>query len=568
MNHEKKRLFKYSYTKIRNILSYIILCCFLIFLLSGCTGEAENNNNLANQTLPVSAGVENLLEIAESDSLFTADDKEIGYSDSDSVIINLSDEKIFSDSEQVSIDGSTATITSSGTYILSGTLNNGRIIIDAGSQSDVRLVLDGVNIINDSTSSIQVESANKAYITLEENTTNKLSNNFNFSQDDGANGVIYSKSEITINGRGNLEIISSGGNGIVSEKNAVLTGGTIDISSAKYGIYAMDSVRISSSILSISSKDEGIYSSNEKNDSSGFIYISDGIFEINSEGNAIDAKSILLIDGGAFNITSTSNMSIDADAKSYGFSAGEEVSLSSGEFIFNTTDDAIHSNNKISLTGGSFTITSENNGVSGGATVFIGEANLNIEKCYIGIEGYTVFIRDASININSQDDGINAYGGNDESGLINTAYTSDNNLTSGIRILSGYISINASGDGIDSNGDISISDGIILISTADNSDDMTIDYSNEFYLTGGTILAAGNISDEKDFSDLEQTVLTLNVENQPQNSFIEVLDEAGNIIISDTAIQSFSNIVLSSSQFYSGYSYTVKIGNYSTSITL
>lgn len=563
---KKNRFYISSYKKLRYILSYIILFCFMMILLSGCTGKAENSADLFNQALPVSSTVDNLLAITGTDSLFSAEDKEIGYSDSECSTINLSGEKIFSDSDNVEIDGSVATITSGGTYILSGNLDNGRIIINTDSESDVRLVLNGVNIINNSTSSIQVENANKVYITLEKDTNNKLSNNFYFSQDYGTNGVIYSKSDITINGRGSLEISSSEGNGIVSEKNVIITGGTIDISSERCGINALDSVRVSSAMLTINSKDNGIYSSNKENDSSGFIYISDGIFEINSNGNAIDAKSILLIEGGAFNITAQSDSSTDTDKSSYGLTAGEDISVNSGEFVVNTTDDAVYSNSKVSINGGSFKLTSGNNGIYGESTVLIGEANINIEKSYIGIEGRTVFIKDAALDINSDDDGINAAGGNDSSGL--RGEDSNEKSASGIRILSGYISINASGDGMDSNGDISVSDGVILLSTADNSENTVIDYSHDLYLTGGTILASGNISDEKDFSDLEQPIVTLNVDSQPQNSFIEVFDESGNIIISDTAAQSFSNILLSSPQLQKGYSYTLKIGNYTTTITL
>ena len=552
--------------KIKYILTFIVLSSFMTLLFTGCTSETENNI-LMSQIVPASATIDTLLSITESESLFSAEDKEIGYDDTETSAINLNGDKVFSDSENVEVDGAVATIKSAGTYIVTGNLENGRIIVDAGSDEDIRLVLDGVNILNNTTSAIQIENANKVYITLAESTENKLSNNFYFSDNDGANGVIYSKSDITINGRGTLNVYASEGNGIVSEKNAVITGGTIYISADKYGIAASDSVRISSSMMSIESDDKGIYSCNEENDSLGFIYISDGIFAISSSGNAIDASSILLIDGGAFNISAVSPASSTENEKNgCGLIAGEEVSVNSGEFIFNTSDDAVYSKSNVSITGGSFTITSDYNGIYGENTVLIGEANIAIEKSYIGVQGHTVFVQNASLNITSDDDGINAVGGNDGSGLRETSSNSKD--TSGVGIFSGFISINASGDGIDAKGEVSVSDGTIMISTADNEEDMVIDYSDDLYITGGTILATGNLSGEKNFSETEQQIITLNLDSQPQNTFIEILDQSGNLIFSDIAEQPFSNIIVSSSLLQKGYTYTLKIGSYATTITI
>ena len=135
-------------------------------------------------------------------------------------------------------------------------------------------------------------------------------------------------------------------------------------------------------------------------------------------------------------------------------------------------------------------------------------------------------------------------------------------------IFSGFISINASGDGIDAKGEVSVSDGTIMISTADNEEDMVIDYSDDLYITGGTILATGNLSGEKNFSETEQQIITLNLDSQPQNTFIEILDQSGNLIFSDIAEQPFSNIIVSSSLLQKGYTYTLKIGSYATTITI
>lgn len=550
MNHDKKK------KRLIHILSFILLTCFIAGLLPGCTGEAENSSELSNQSLPVSADVDALLTVTESDSLFTAEDKEIGYSDTDSSVINLSEEKIFTDAYNVEIDGSTATVTSAGTYIITGNLTGGSIIINSDDDSEIRLVLSGVNIESSSASAIQVENAGKVYITLAENTENFLSGDTSFSQSGENDGVIYSKSDLTLNGRGSLSISSTSASGIVSEKNITITGGTINISAGGYGISASESVRISSAMISVDSDDSGIYTYNEKADSSGFIYISDGIFNINSAGSAVDAKSILLIEGGAFNINSTGGYS-----SGYGLSAGEEVSVSSGEFVLYTADSALNSGSKVSVNGGTFTIYSGNNGIEGKSTVLIGEAKIDILKSYIGIEGETVYIHDAALGITSDDDGINAAGGNDGSGLADGEEAEALSSSAGIRILSGNIDINASGDGIDSARDISVSDGTIFISSADSEENAVIDYSHELYITGGTILAVGNSPRENDFFDCEQPIVILDAESETQYSYIEITDESGNIIISGTSGFSYSSVLISSSQLQQGQSYTMKTDN-------
>ena len=127
--------------KIKYIITFIILSSFMTLLFTGCTSGAEDNI-LMSQIIPASATVDTLLSITdtESESLFSAEDKEIGYDDTETSAINLNGDKVFSDSENVEVNGAVATIKSAGTYIVTGNLENGRIIVDAGSDEDIRLV--------------------------------------------------------------------------------------------------------------------------------------------------------------------------------------------------------------------------------------------------------------------------------------------------------------------------------------------------------------------------------------------------------------------------------------------
>ena len=119
----------------------------------------------------------------------------------------------------VKADGSTITITEEGVYIVSGTLEDGQIIVDASDSDKVQIVLDGVHINCETNAAIYVREADKVFITLAENSSNTLGGGNEYSQidDNTVDGVIFSKSDLVCNGTGSLTIEADYKHGIVSK---------------------------------------------------------------------------------------------------------------------------------------------------------------------------------------------------------------------------------------------------------------------------------------------------------------------------------------------------------------
>lgn len=202
------------------------------------SGSASNSSSSATT-------VSNATSIYTSD-MFTNRDKEIGYGESTSVKLTLNGDSISSSSSSVAISGSTATISEEGIYIISGTLDDGMIIIDADKNAKIQLVLDNASINSSTSAAIYVCKADKVFITLAAGSENTLSNGGEYIaiDDNNIDAVIFSKDDLTLNGSGILTINAGTGHGIVSKDDLVITGGTYNITAAGHGLSAKDSIRI------------------------------------------------------------------------------------------------------------------------------------------------------------------------------------------------------------------------------------------------------------------------------------------------------------------------------------
>lgn len=204
----------------------------------------------------------------------------------------------------VSISGNIITITKEGTYVLSGALSEGQIVVDADS-AKVQLVLDNADITCASSAAIYVKNANKAFITLAEGSENILMNTAEYEaiDDNNIDAVIFSKDDLTLNGKGTLTINSEYGHGIVSKDDLKLVGGTYNITAENHALSGKDSVRIADGTYNLTSGKDGIHSENADDDEKGFVYIASGDFTIESTGDGIDASYVVQIDDGDFDIT-------------------------------------------------------------------------------------------------------------------------------------------------------------------------------------------------------------------------------------------------------------------------
>lgn len=479
-----------------------------LFVFSGCSStEAEKSANTST--------TESVTNVSASD-MFTDRDLEIGYDEETSVRITLSGESASSDSDAVQISGSTVTITDEGTYILSGALENGMVVVRAEDTDQVQLVLDGAQITSATSAAIYVLNADKVFLTTAPETENTLANGGEYVAIDENNidGAIFSKSDLTLNGAGILTISAAAGHGIVSKDDLVLASGTYHITAASHGISGKDSVRIASGDYTITSGKDGIQAENTDDTSLGFLYVAGGTFQINAEGDGMSASAYLQIEDGTFDITTgegsasvtmttdsaaggprggfleeTTTTEEETTASQKGMKADGTITIAQGSFVTDTADDSIHAGGDLLITGGEFELKTGDDAIHSDANVTIQDGNVTISYCYEGMEGLAITVDGGVFEITSVDDGLNAAGGADASGFggggpgqERFSSSSDSSIT----INGGEFVVVSGGDCIDSNGALTVNGGTLDL-TCNGSGNTALDCDGNYTKNGGDI---------------------------------------------------------------------------------
>lgn len=646
-------------------LMSLLTAVAIIVSLSGCTNSAEDSEE-KTKTAVATASEINVSE------MFTDSDKEVGYDEENSSKIELNKTTVTSNSNDVSIDGTTVTIKNEGTYIVSGELENGKIVVDSEKTDKLQIVLNWVNISCEGSAPIYVKQADKVFVTLANDTTNTLTSTGEYeTSEDNVDATIFSKDDLTLNGTGTLTVKSESGHGIVSKDDLVVTSGTYSINAASHGLSANDSIRIADGKFSITSGKDGLHSENTDDTKQGYIYVADGEFKITAGYDALDASSAIQADGGKFDVTTgggsskaaskhggapegekpsgehpkipsgggekptgepptdmqngekptgnppsgrengeppakpdvesskqnstsesgnttkentsnksentntTENTSTEESTNSMkGLKAETNLVLNGGTYNIDSCDDSIHSNKIVTITNGTYSIKSGDDAVHAEETTKITNGNINVTKSYEGIEGLDIELKGGKITVvAADDDGINAAGGNDDSGTVEPFENKGgmNEATNGsITISGGTIDINASGDGIDANGNLTVTGGTTYVSGSENGGNSALDYSGDAKITGGTFVAVGMSEMSQNFGDEStQGVIMINKDNtQKKGAKISLKDSNGEELVSYTSKKSFNSVLVSCKGIEKGSSYTMSIGDEDSAVQM
>ena len=575
--------------------------------LNNSTANQENNttNNTTTTEIPDTTNI----VISQNSELFSKRDFDITYDETKSAFIQLNGDSATCASNAVKISGSTITITDEGTYILSGTLHDGMIIVNAEKSDKIQLVLNNVTIHSDTSAPIYILQADKVFITLAKDSVNTLSNGGSFVAIDENNidSVIFSKEDITFNGTGSLTITSPAGHGIVSKDELTMTSGAYTITSSSHGITGKDNICIANAILSITSGKDGIHAENDDDTALGFVYIESGVFHIESEGDGISSTSTMQIENGTFDIVSggghknasqktsdfwggfggrgngfngnkgnpsnrgnANNNTTTTDTDSTSIKAIKSTSyliINNGTFTINSADDSVHSNTNVTVTGGTFEIASGDDAFHADETLTIHSGVIHITTSYEGLEGLHVKVTGGDIKLVATDDGINAAGGTDASGFggqrgndkFGGGFGMSSSSNGSIEITGGNLYIKASGDGIDANGTLLISGGYTVVCGPTQGDTATLDYDVSGTITGGTFIGTGGSMMAQTFSDSTQGVVSLKAGTIPAQTTITLTDSNETTLFSYAPELDFNIVILSSPELISGESYTVTI---------
>ena len=565
----------------------VLAAALLLGSLSGCGTPQPDTDVAENPTAPGST------------DLFSNRDYRTDHSGA--IAINLKGNTAETTANGVQISGSDITITAQGTYILTGTLEDGTVTVDAGDRDKLQLVLQDAHIQSTDKAPLKVLGGDKVFLTLAGE--NSLSNAGSFT--DEADGALFSRQDLTVNGSGSLSITSPGGHGIVCKDDLVFTGGSCQISCSGHGLEVNDSVRIADATLDLNAGQDGIHCENADDATLGFVHIEGGSFTLEAQGDGISAGAYANILGGSFTVTagggsvnaqketsdhfggfpgggfpgggrpghrSTQAESQTDSTSMKGIKAAGDVFISGGTFLLDTADDGFHADNAMTVSGGTFDLKTGDDAFHAEQTLTVSDGMLSIQECYEGLEALTVNVSGGEILIRADDDGINAAGGTDESGFTGGRDGMFGGRPGGgpgfggsfngsIHVSGGKIAIYACGDGLDANGSIAISGGELYVTNPGTGDTSVLDCETEATITGGKFLGIGaSVMMAQSFTSSTQGVLACSIGSQPANTPITVTDAQGNTLISCTSEYPGVLLIVSTPEIVKGESYTVTVG--------
>ncbi len=276
-------------------------------------------------------------------------------------------------------DGQDIEITEEGVYVLSGTASNVTVTVDASDDAKVQIVLDGVNITNESEPAIYVKNADKVFVTTTDSENSlTVTGEFTADGDTNTDAVIFSKDDLVLNGVGTLNIDSTG-NGVTSKDDLKITGGTINITSAEDALEANDSIAACDGNITINTQKDGFHAENDEDDTVGYIYIAGGSYNITAVDDGIQGTTIVQIDGGTLDISAAEGIegtyvqindgNINIESNDDGINGSQKsnsisvaVEINGGEININMAQgdtDGIDSNGALTITGGAVNISGQ-----------------------------------------------------------------------------------------------------------------------------------------------------------------------------------------------------------------
>lgn len=569
----------------------IILVAVLIVAVTATVIVLKSINGGSGSSSSSSITNEIVSDKLNSTLEYDKDDENDSYDIDAYITVENGSIKVSGDKD-VDVSGNTVTIKEAGNYSISGTIEAGNIVVDTDKESVVKLLLDNASITSEDTAAIYVKKAEKCIVTAKSGTTNTLTDASDYSleaDEDEPRATLYSKSDIVINGTGNL-IVNANYNDCISTSDALrVFNVSLTLKSVDDGIRGKDYVFVKNATLDITVEDDGIKSTNSESDDVGFIIFEDSDVKINAGGDGIDAETSLYIDGGNFDITTGggSDNSSKTHSEQFGFGmrqgsdsddsqdttsqkgikAGTNIEITSGTFTLDTADDSIHSNNIITINAGDYNIKSGDDGIHADTTLNIKDGNIKISKSYEGLESLAITIDGGNIDVTASDDGINVAGGNDGSSVNGREGQNNFNLNGGsessavLTINGGTILVNADGDGLDSNGNIYINGGDITVYGPTDDGNGALDYDGECIIKGGSLTAIGSsgMMQAPSSSSSQYSLAYVLGSYYDANSKIVIKDSSGNEIASVTAAKKFSSIVYSSPDLKQGETYTIEI---------
>jgi hypothetical protein len=488
----------------------------------------------------------------------TEDNSDYIFSVSDATSIELSGNTATVTGTGAAVTGSVITINSKGTYVISGILNSGQIKVKTDDTDAVKLVLNGANVTNTSTSPLFIDKAVKVILILNEGTTNSFTDGANYTEvAEGQNAAIFSQSYFSVFGEGSLTVNGKYQDGITGKDGLVIKSGNITVTAADDGIRGKDYLHIYDGNITVVSGGDALTSNDENTTSTGIVKIETGTFKITAGGDGINAASNLTTLGGTYIITSGggSGKTVSSTLSAKAIKAAGAVTLT-GTFTLSAAEDAIHSDTDVTINSGNYIISAADDGIHATTNIIFNNSNISITKSEEGIEAKFITYNSGNIKVISNDDCSNSTNGmRTEANDGSHTY-----INGGTLVLS-----SATGDPLDSNGNITMKSGMVVIHGPKSNPEVALDYNGTFNLNGGFFIASGTNSNMTQAPSTSSAQKSLRLMfSSSQSALFNIQDENGNSLATFKPERNYYSILFSSSELRTGKTYKIYTGGAST----
>ena len=510
--------------------------------LTGCSATSASNAS-ASSAISTSASSTSGTTSKVADSFSTdvksgaklAEDthysaKDLTWDSSSEVTIDLSNPTA---TDGVTVSDGVITITKAGNYKLTGTYD-GQIKVDAADSDMVRLILDNATITNSTGAAINVVEADEVVIYTASGTTNTVSDGSSYS--DTASGspdaAIYSKSDLTLAGEGTLKVEGKYEEGIHTTDGLVIASGTLEVTAANTGIKGKDYVDILDGTITVTATKDGIKATNDTDGNRGWVRLSGGTVNISAGDDGFKAERVLEISGGTLNITQA-NEGIEA----------QYINILDGTVNVTSSDDGINASYSTTSTSSTGTESASTSTTQTTQTAQGGQAGQ----------------APAGGQAPSGTMGQPPAGGGAGGGMGGGGGTFEV-VDATINISGGTVTVNANGDGIDSNGTATLSGGTVIVNGPFTGGNTSLDTNGDLLLNGATVTAAnsGDMFEAPSTNSTSGYVKISNVSNLSAGTTVQVTDSSGNVVANYKVANSSTTLILvSSSKITKGESYTV-----------
>ncbi len=485
-----------------------------------------------------STDVKNGAKLAE-DTHYSA--KDVTWDSSSEVTIDLSNPTA---TDGVTVSDGVITITKAGNYKLTGTYN-GQVKVEAADSDMVRLILNNATITNSTGAAINVVEADEVVIYTASGTTNTVSDGSSYSDTstDSPDAAIYSKSDLTLAGEGTLKVEGKYEEGVHTSDGLVIASGTLEVSAANTGIKGKDYVDILDGTVTVTASQDGIKATNDTDGNRGWVRLSGGTVNISAGDDGFKAERVLEISGGTLNITQA-NEGIEA----------QYINILDGTVNVTSSDDGINASYSTTSTSTesastSTTQTTQNNQGNQSA-----QGNQAAPQAPSGSAGQAPAGGGAGGGMGQPPAGGGAGGGMGGGGGTFEV------VDAAVNISGGTVTVNANGDGIDSNGTATLSGGTLVVNGPFTGGNSSLDTNGDLLLNGATVTAgnSGDMFEAPSTSSTSGYVKISNVSNLSAGTTVQVTDSSGNVVANYKVTNSNTALILvSSSKITKGESYTV-----------